>query len=153
MMCSIIMPQMVQRKRGLIINIGSITGVTASANMTIYAATKAFVEKFSEDLSAEYKKDGIIVQSIRPGPVLTKMQFVDEILLITPSAKTYVESALRTIGFATQSSGYVIHAILQSYGQLLNFISPWLAQTSTMKIMQVIRDKRIKQGLYKSDLS
>ena len=73
MMCSIILPQMVQRKRGVIVNISSLSAVIPASNLTVYSASKAFADKFSEDLAGEYHKDGIIVQSVLPGPVATNM--------------------------------------------------------------------------------
>jgi 17beta-estradiol 17-dehydrogenase / very-long-chain 3-oxoacyl-CoA reductase len=73
MMCSIILPQMVQRKRGLIINVSSILSYYPAATYTIYSASKAFVRKFSEDLAAEYESHGIIIQTLNPGGVRTKI--------------------------------------------------------------------------------
>lgn len=69
MMCSLILPQMVQRKPGLIINISSIFSVIPCPNMIIYSASKAFVAKFSTDLAAEYESDGITIQALVTGSV------------------------------------------------------------------------------------
>lgn len=69
MMCSLILPQMVQRKRGLIINISSLASVVPGPSHTIYAASKAFVTKFSDDLAAEYEDQGICVQVLITGGV------------------------------------------------------------------------------------
>jgi len=69
MMCSAVLPQMVQRKRGLIINISSFTSAFPFPCYAVYAATKAFVNKFTTDLAAEYDDKGIIIQSIMPGIV------------------------------------------------------------------------------------
>lgn len=69
MMCSLILPQMVQRKRGLIINISSTASVFPCPNMTMYSASKAFVTKFSNDLAAEYESKGINVQVLITGGV------------------------------------------------------------------------------------
>jgi len=67
MMCSAILPQMVQRKRGLIINISSFFIVIPAACYAIYAATKAFADKFSTDLAVEYESHGIVIQTVLPG--------------------------------------------------------------------------------------
>lgn len=146
MMCSIIMPQMVQRKRGLVINLASIAAVLPGSMMTIYAATKAFVNKFSEDLAAEYLYQGITVQSILPGPVSTKMLIIDDILWLTPTAEKYVESALKTVGFASEANGYFAHSLIQYFSQLINYISPWLAHTISMQSLKAIHNQQIKKG-------
>lgn len=69
MMCSLILPQMVQRKRGLIINISSVASVFPGPTMAMYSASKAFVSKFSVDLAAEYECDGIDIQVLVTGGV------------------------------------------------------------------------------------
>lgn len=69
MMCSLILPQMVQRKRGLIINISSFASVLPTPSHTVYGASKAFVTKFSDDLGAEYGDQGIDVQVLITGGV------------------------------------------------------------------------------------
>lgn len=69
MMCNLILPQMVQRKRGLIINISSMASVLCGPTMTLYSGSKAFVSKFSDDLGAEYKDEGIDVQVLVTGGV------------------------------------------------------------------------------------
>lgn len=69
MMCSIVLPQMVERRRGLIINISSLSAIVPASCLSIYSATKAFANKFSTDLAAEYEGHGIVIQSVMPGPV------------------------------------------------------------------------------------
>lgn len=69
MMCSLILPQMVDRKCGLIINISSLASVMPCPSMIIYSASKAFVSKFSVDLAAEYESQGITVQVLETGSV------------------------------------------------------------------------------------
>lgn len=69
MMCSLILPQMVQRTRGLIISISSLASVIPGPSLTIYSATNAYVSKFSTDLGAEYGDLGIDVQVLRAGSV------------------------------------------------------------------------------------
>lgn len=69
MMCSLILPQMVERQCGLIINISSVASVIPGPCMIIYSASKAFVTKFSVDLGSEYKAQGIDVQGLITGGV------------------------------------------------------------------------------------
>ncbi|XP_011496801.1 PREDICTED: lanC-like protein 1 [Ceratosolen solmsi marchali] len=49
-MCQIILPQMVSRHKGVIVNIASSAAVIPSPLLTVYAATKAYILKFSTDL-------------------------------------------------------------------------------------------------------
>lgn len=150
MMCSIVMPQMVQRKNGLIINISSLSAIIPASNLTIYSASKAFADKFSEDLGAEYKTQGIIVQSVLPGFVATNMTKMRKGSWMAPLPMKFVESALSMVGFASHTPGYLPHFVLQFSAQLLDFISPSLSRSTTLKTMGNVRNRQIKKGIYAS---
>jgi uncharacterized protein len=70
-----VLPFMVARKRGKILNLGSTAAYTPGPYMAIYYATKAFVVSFSHALAEEYRKDGITVSVLCPGP--TESGFFD----------------------------------------------------------------------------
>lgn len=62
-----ILPQMVSRGKGHIINIGSIAGTYPYPGGNIYGSTKAFVKQFSLNLRAELYDQNIRVSNIEPG--------------------------------------------------------------------------------------
>ncbi|KFO18988.1 Estradiol 17-beta-dehydrogenase 12-B [Fukomys damarensis] len=62
-MTRLILPQMVNRGRGVIINMSSVAGYRSFPFHTLYSATKAFVQCFSESVSAEYSAQGVTIQS------------------------------------------------------------------------------------------
>lgn len=62
-----ILPQMVERKDGYIINIGSIAGNYAYPGSNIYGASKAFVRQFSLNLRADVHGTGVRVSNVEPG--------------------------------------------------------------------------------------
>jgi len=66
-----LVPGMVERGLGHIINIGSISGVYAGAGRTAYAASKFAVHGFSQALRRDYAGTGIRVTEIMPGIVRT----------------------------------------------------------------------------------
>lgn len=148
MMCSIILPQMVERKRGLIINISSLSAIVTAGCMSIYSASKAFAHKFSEDLAMEYEKEGIVIQSILPGPVATNMTKLKKGTFMAPKADKFVESALRTVEVTPYSTGYYPHTILYIFASLTKFISPSYINKMTLKTMENVRNRAIKKGLY-----
>lgn len=70
----VILPGMIERQKGVIINISSMSGLDmACPYLTVYAATKAYVIKFSANLATEVARNGITVQCIAPGLIATKM--------------------------------------------------------------------------------
>ena len=62
-----VLPQMVERNQGYIINIGSIAGTYPYAGGNVYGATKAFVRQFSLNLRADLAGKNIRVTNIEPG--------------------------------------------------------------------------------------
>lgn len=63
----LLLPQMVERDNGHIINIGSIAGSWAYPNINVYGGTKAFVRQFSLNLRADLFGTNVRVSLIEPG--------------------------------------------------------------------------------------
>jgi short-subunit dehydrogenase len=70
------LPGMLQRRRGGILNVGSVAGFLPGPNMAIYYATKAFVLSFSEALREELRGTGVTVTDLCPGPTETNFSQV-----------------------------------------------------------------------------
>ncbi len=71
-----LVPQMVARKYGHIINIGSIAGKEAYPNGNIYCATKAAVDSLTKSMRIDLLPFGIKVTQIAPGAVETEFSTV-----------------------------------------------------------------------------
>src|SRR5216684_9136558 len=67
-----LLPQMIARKRGAILNVTSSAGFLPIPGMAVYAASKAYVNCFSEALRAELRGTGVRVTALCPGPVHTE---------------------------------------------------------------------------------
>jgi short-subunit dehydrogenase len=63
---------MVARRAGAILNVASIAAFQPVPGMATYAATKAFVQSFSEALHAELAGTGVSCTVLAPGPVPTE---------------------------------------------------------------------------------
>jgi short-subunit dehydrogenase len=68
----LLLPGMIARKRGAILNVSSSAGFLPIAGFAVYAATKAYVTSFSEAIRAELNGTGVTVTSLCPGPVHTE---------------------------------------------------------------------------------
>jgi uncharacterized protein len=64
-------PGMVERGRGRILNVGSITGYVPGPNMAAYHASKAYVRSFTAALAAELKGTGVSATCLAPGIVVS----------------------------------------------------------------------------------
>uniref|UniRef100_A0A671QZF4 3-ketoacyl-CoA reductase n=1 Tax=Sinocyclocheilus anshuiensis TaxID=1608454 RepID=A0A671QZF4_9TELE len=98
--------------KGVILNISSASGMFPVPMLTIYSSTKAFVDFFSRGLQAEYKCKGIIIQSVLPFFVATKMTKIRKPTLDKPTPERYVAAELTTVGLQDQTNGYFPHAVM-----------------------------------------
>jgi NADP-dependent 3-hydroxy acid dehydrogenase YdfG len=71
-----LLPGMVARDRGHIINLGSVAGSYPYAGGNVYGGTKAFVEQFSLNLRADLAGRRIRVTNIEPGMAETEFSLV-----------------------------------------------------------------------------
>ena len=71
LMCREVAPIMQKQKSGRIINTASNYGITGSALRTPYAASKAGIIAFTKTLALELAPDGILVNTVAPGPTDT----------------------------------------------------------------------------------
>ena len=62
-----ILPQMITRKAGTIINVSSLAAYMPAPGSTMYSATKLFLKSFTESLYMEVHKYGIKIQCLCPG--------------------------------------------------------------------------------------
>lgn len=67
-----VLPGMVERGAGAVLNIASIAGFQPMPYMAVYSATKAFVLTFSEAVQEELHGTGVSVTALCPGPVPTE---------------------------------------------------------------------------------
>ena len=73
-----VLPGMVERRFGRIINVASLAGlVPGAAGHTLYAASKAFMVKFSQSLHLEARAHGVHVTALCPGFTYTEFHDVN----------------------------------------------------------------------------
>jgi uncharacterized protein len=71
-----LLPRMISRGRGGILNVSSSAGFLPIPGSAVYAASKAYVTSFSEALRVELRGTGVSVCAVCPGPVVTEFQQV-----------------------------------------------------------------------------
>ncbi len=69
-----VVPAMVERGRGGVINVSSLAGESPGPYMATYAGTKSFVTTFTESLAEELRETGVRVQAVLPGFTRTEFQ-------------------------------------------------------------------------------
>jgi short-subunit dehydrogenase len=71
-LCAAVVPGMIDRKSGGILNVASTAAFQPGPGMAVYFATKAFVLSLTEALHEELRRHGIKVSALCPGPTATE---------------------------------------------------------------------------------
>jgi 17beta-estradiol 17-dehydrogenase / very-long-chain 3-oxoacyl-CoA reductase len=152
-----IIPQMLKRNAGIIVNISSGAGYGKMSYFSIYSATKAYINHFTNILRAEYANTGLTIQTICPFMVLTNMSasMIDtgimsqtEIKMMAVPVKDFVKQAIKTIGIMPETTGCLSHQIQASLFGLPEFVVDYMLKFQTQKFSAVAliqREKAAKQ--------
>jgi 3-oxoacyl-[acyl-carrier protein] reductase len=109
--CRTVIPGMLARGGGRIVNVASGAAYLPGSNTTAYSASKAAVHRFSETLAAQLAPHGIPVFSISPGLVRTEMteRFGDDAPWTPPELAPRLVRALAS-GRLDALAGRYLHA-------------------------------------------
>ncbi|KAE9555807.1 hypothetical protein FO519_001021 [Halicephalobus sp. NKZ332] len=132
-----VIPQMVERKAGIIINLASAAGYYEMARWSVYSASKRFVKHFSSCLHKEYSKYGVTIQSVCPMFVATKMTHYPAGGCVYPPEKL-IEVAMKTIGHTPETAGCLYHEL-----QLFGFAFPAHFVDPFIKLLSLTQKKEI----------
>jgi short-subunit dehydrogenase len=110
-LCRAALPGMIARRKGAIVNVASTLSFTAAAKMerpkrATYAASKAFINAFTQILAGEIEGTGVRVQSLCPGVVRT--EFHDNIGGRPPGTPVLEPADIVTASLAGLGLGEVI---------------------------------------------
>jgi len=120
----LLLPAMVERRDGTIINVASTAAFQAVPYMSTYAATKAFVLSFTEGLAGELAGTGVKVLALCPGPVKTEFQSVAKNEKGTVPSFAYLEAeTVVAQGIAAAANGRAVHI-----AGMMNFITAELTR-------------------------
>ena len=115
-----VLPSMLEKRSGVIINMASIAGLIASPLYTVYSATKYAVRGFSEALRREVKPFGIKVCAIYPGGAATEFS--------RHTGNSEFRRDVKTPEFIRLSSAYVARKVvnLAKYPRRSVIIPYWM---------------------------
>lgn len=123
-MNEIVIPGMVRRNRGCVVNVSSMTGWRPLPYLSTYPASKAAVSFFSDALSDEFRHTNIRIQCLVPLLVATKVASYEtseanNVLVVTP--EHYAKQAVRALGRFEIITGCFQHDIQIAFGTLISF--------------------------------
>ena len=94
--CRSVAREMMARRSGRIVNIGSVSGLEGRASEAIYATAKAAVHEYTRCLAAQMRPYNVYVNAIAPGPVVTA-RFL---------ASRHIEDAMNVQGGTLERYGF-----------------------------------------------
>lgn len=114
-MTHLVLPEMLRKKKGAIVNVSSMTANFPMAYIQVYAASKAFVTSFSRALQLEFGSSGVSIQCLEPAFVVSNMTRPVEDFrtpsLFVPSSDVFAANAVATIGNSKLTTGYWSHGL------------------------------------------
>ncbi|MBS4209679.1 SDR family oxidoreductase [Bacillus sp. FJAT-50079] len=119
-----VLPTMIERHHGHIINIASQAGKLATPKSSVYAATKHAVLGFTNSLRMEMSQHGIYVTAVNPGPIRTN--FFE---LADPNG-TYIENVDRLMLDPDKVAEKIVAAMLTNRREIN--LPGWMNMTSIL---------------------
>ncbi len=116
--CRAVLPGMVRRRRGRIVNVSSVHGIRGEANLSAHSAAKFALVGFTQSLAREFREHNIAVNAVCPGSVENTL---DETGAADRSApleeKLWPRDVARTVLFlASDDAAAITGAALEVYG-------------------------------------
>ncbi|MBA3947947.1 MAG: SDR family oxidoreductase [Herpetosiphonaceae bacterium] len=129
------LPAMLAKGDGAILNVASTGAFLSLPRQAVYGATKAFVLSFSEALYEEYRKRGVRIFALCPGPVATQFAEVAEVDFKTKAAtpQQVVEAGLKAF---ERGRHYVIPGAM-NYVQA-NLLPRLLPRNLLVRLVEVV---------------
>ncbi|NWV67292.1 HSDL1 protein, partial [Malurus elegans] len=145
MMTHIVLPGMVKKKKGAIVNLASSVCYQPSPMLTVYGASKSYMDYFSRSLHYEYASKGIFIQSLVPFVTRTNMvAFSDTISkrsIILPTAEEYASQAVSTLGLSIRTTGHWKHAIQLT---LADCLPEWMWAWVSLNLSRALRKQALR---------
>jgi len=116
--CRAVLPGMVERQRGRIVNVSSIHGMRGEANLAAHSAAKFGLIGLTQSLAREFRGDNIAVNAVCPGTVENRLEETGAPSREQPLAeKLWPRDVARTVLFlASDDAAAITGAALEVLG-------------------------------------
>lgn len=141
-MTRFVIDQMVEKKKGAIVNISSGSAMYTLPLLAQYSAAKSYIEKLTLVMHAEYKSKGITVQCQIPFYVATKLAKMRKAFTV-PTPDAFAKMGIKTIGHDDPIvSPFWVHAVM---GYFMDRLPTGVVTGGIMSMHQGIRKRGIKK--------
>jgi len=130
--CRMVLPGMVERQQGKIINLSGGGATSPRPNFSAYATSKAAIVRLTETLAEEVKPYNIQVNAVAPGAINTRM--LEEILAVGENRVGMAEMAAAS--YRAQQGGDSLAHVLE----LVTFLASDASGALTGKLISAVHD-------------
>ena len=149
---SLVIPGMIARKRGLVLTMGSFSGLLPTPLLAPYSGSKAFLQYWSTALGSELAPHGITVELVQSYLVTSAMSKVRKPSLFIPNPRAFVKATLSKIGrsggaqkYAYTSTPYWSHGVMQYLIGMIGVPTGHYAVTKNRVVHEGIRKRALKK--------
>lgn len=135
----LILPDMILRNRGKILNSASTAGFMPGPLQTVYFATKAYVVSFSQGLAHELKGKNISVTALCPGPVQTGFEEAAGMKGSGLFEKVASAESTAKKGYAALEKGKLILITDNTLNFAINWLIPFAPRRFVLRMVEKIQ--------------
>ncbi|XP_055595522.1 putative steroid dehydrogenase 4 [Uranotaenia lowii] len=140
-----ILPEMKRRRRGMIVNMSSTSAFLTVPYLSVYSASKAFIQHLTHSMEFELQGTGVEVQRVSPFFVdtnMTKSYHTNPVwALLSTDVKPYGKAAAWLIGKTSQTMGHWFHALQIT---IIRMIPEWVSTITIGLALRFIKTKSNK---------
>jgi 3-oxoacyl-[acyl-carrier protein] reductase len=123
--CRAVVPEMIERKRGWVVNLGSVDGTVGLPERAIYSTTKAAIHEYTRCLAAMLRPHGVYANVVAPGSTMSERFMVsrptDPGMVMAPGGSLerygHMEEIARVVEFlVSEASSYITGQVLRVDG-------------------------------------
>ena len=142
-----VLPWMLERRRGFIVNVASLSAFTPGPVMAMYFASKAFLLSFSEALWEECRDTGVNVLALCPGPVRTEFQGTAGISSKARSSGTAPVAVERVVDDTLRGLFDGKRVVIPGYqARIAAMLSRFMPKGKALKAVRRIQEERRRQS-------
>jgi short-subunit dehydrogenase len=139
----LVLPGMLARRAGRIVNVSSVAAFQPGPLMSVYYASKAYVQSFSEALSEETAGTGVTVTAVCPGPTVSEFQTSSGLHPDAPTVGTALMTSREVVELAYRGVTRGDRVVVTGFrNKLVVFANRVLSRRRMTRLVRRLQERR-----------